>query len=434
VGTTGSLAGGASAGTGSAAAAAVRPPKRRSIGERVKEIVPESRLLNELMEAEARLETVAWRRQQAALEAVRVKSTRGQRTIRIIMSSRFSTPGPAYQLDEPTSAGAGGSGDPTPPHWIFRLEAHLLPLAGEATLRAGAASTGRARFSQLLRRVVVEDESGQVAEWERGRGHAGEIDGIELKRRGDREAQLRVLVWPDQGPPRYRLSADLAQLLGMASETRPRVLMALWQYVKLHRLQDPEDRKAIRCNPELARVLGAERVPFASLPLLVAEHLSPPEPVELRFTLTRPDGPHPHPHPDAVAEQAYDLLLDLEEPPQPLGAALRREIDALDDALSAHLTRLHELKLRRDFFLSFAFQPSRFLATLLHQQTRDYILMRSEATGRDPEEERHSSYYLQPLALDAVQQLCNASASASASTVPAPAPAPPPALPLPVLH
>jgi SWI/SNF-related matrix-associated actin-dependent regulator of chromatin subfamily D len=53
---------------------------------------------------------------------------------------------------------------------------------------------------------------------------------------------------------KYKLHARLAKLLGMHTETRPRIIEALWQYVKTHRLQDSQERDYINCDKYLEQV------------------------------------------------------------------------------------------------------------------------------------------------------------------------------------
>jgi len=57
------------------------------------------------------------------------------------------------------------------------------------------------------------------------------------------------------------LSAPLAELLdGETHMSRPQTVKRIWAYVKERDLQDPADRRQIRCDEGLKRVFGCERV------------------------------------------------------------------------------------------------------------------------------------------------------------------------------
>lgn len=58
-----------------------------------------------------------------------------------------------------------------------------------------------------------------------------------MKRPGDRDVKCTILLLLDHQPVKYKLHPRLAKLLGIALETRPKIVEALWQYIKTHKLQ-----------------------------------------------------------------------------------------------------------------------------------------------------------------------------------------------------
>ena len=81
------------------------------------------------------------------------------------------------------------------------------------------------------------------------------MDGFEVKRRGDSNVELKILLYLDQQPEKHKLSPLLSQLLDIHTDTLPNVIMALWQYIKSHRLQDADDRRIVVCDEKLVGVL-----------------------------------------------------------------------------------------------------------------------------------------------------------------------------------
>jgi SWI/SNF-related matrix-associated actin-dependent regulator of chromatin subfamily D len=80
------------------------------------------------------------------------------------------------------------------------------------------------------------------------------VDGFEIKRRGDQEVDLKIMIYLETTPEKHQLSPSLAKLLDIHTDTLSNVIMALWQYAKSHRLQDAEDRRVIVCDESLVQV------------------------------------------------------------------------------------------------------------------------------------------------------------------------------------
>lgn len=58
----------------------------------------------------------------------------------------------------------------------------------------------------------------------------------------------------DNNPVKFKLDSRLARLLGIHTESRPQIINALWQYIKQHKLQDPNEREYINCDKYFAQV------------------------------------------------------------------------------------------------------------------------------------------------------------------------------------
>lgn len=84
---------------------------------------------------------------------------------------------------------------------------------------------------------------------------------------------VRIVLDPDYIPQKYRLSPMLSEILDMKLETKPQVIMGLWNYIKVnvvwivqsmysilnicvqvHGLQDTDDKHTIHCDEQLQKV------------------------------------------------------------------------------------------------------------------------------------------------------------------------------------
>ncbi|KAL7919227.1 SWIB/MDM2 domain-containing protein [Trichoderma austrokoningii] len=71
----------------------------------------------------------------------------------------------------------------------------------------------------------------------------------------------------------YNLSKPLADVVGTNQLSRPQVVKALWDYIKAHSLQDPEDKRYIICDAAMKSVFGEDRIHMFTMNKLLSEHL-----------------------------------------------------------------------------------------------------------------------------------------------------------------
>eukprot|EP00569_Conticribra_weissflogii_P002114 CAMPEP_0171345612 /NCGR_PEP_ID=MMETSP0878-20121228/22088_1 /TAXON_ID=67004 /ORGANISM="Thalassiosira weissflogii, Strain CCMP1336" /LENGTH=334 /DNA_ID=CAMNT_0011849073 /DNA_START=87 /DNA_END=1091 /DNA_ORIENTATION=+ len=75
---------------------------------------------------------------------------------------------------------------------------------------------------------------------------------------GEKKAKKpKVKGKPGQQAP-YRLSSELAAVVGKPILPRPQVTQALWAYIRRNNLQNPEDKREILCDDALRAVMGGE--------------------------------------------------------------------------------------------------------------------------------------------------------------------------------
>ncbi|VEU34739.1 unnamed protein product [Pseudo-nitzschia multistriata] len=78
---------------------------------------------------------------------------------------------------------------------------------------------------------------------------------------------------PGLQPP-YRLSNELAEIVGTQILPRPQVVKAIWAHIKKHDLQNSEDKREILCDEKLKAVMGGEdRVTMFSMNRYITDHL-----------------------------------------------------------------------------------------------------------------------------------------------------------------
>jgi len=73
--------------------------------------------------------------------------------------------------------------------------------------------------------------------------------------------------------PPYRLSEDLALVVGAPILPRPQVVSRLWDYIKANGLQNPSDKREILCDDKLKTVMKKNKVTMFNMNQLITPHL-----------------------------------------------------------------------------------------------------------------------------------------------------------------
>lgn len=270
-------------------------------------------------------------------------------------------------------------------------------------------SSSSPKFSSFFRRITVSLDPNLYPEnpnivWENVRSPMP-VEGFEIKRKGDKEFTASIRLEMNYVPEKFKLSPSLIELLGIEVDTRPRIIAALWQYVKVKKLQHPSDPSVINCDPQLQKLFGGEKLKFSFISQKLSQHLSPPQPIHLEHRI-KLSGTSP------AGNACYDVLVDVPIPVQKEMAAFlantekHRDIDACDEAICAAIKKIHEHRRRRAFYLGFSQSPVEFINALIASQSRDLKLVAGEAS-RNAEKEGKSDFYNQPWVEDAVIRYLN---------------------------
>ena len=68
-------------------------------------------------------------------------------------------------------------------------------------------------------------------------------------------------------------SPELAAVVGEGTMARGEVVSKVWEYIKAHKLQNPEDGREIIADDKLRRVFGKDRVTMFEMNKHLAQHL-----------------------------------------------------------------------------------------------------------------------------------------------------------------
>ena len=69
-------------------------------------------------------------------------------------------------------------------------------------------------------------------------------------------------------------SEELAAVVGSGPLPRGQVVSKMWDYIRLHNLQNPENRREILADEKLKKVFGKDRVSMFEMNKYLAQHLT----------------------------------------------------------------------------------------------------------------------------------------------------------------
>ena len=69
-------------------------------------------------------------------------------------------------------------------------------------------------------------------------------------------------------------SEDLAAVVGAGTMARGEVVSKVWEYIKAHKLQNPDDGREILADDKLKKVFGKDKVTMFEMNKHLAQHLT----------------------------------------------------------------------------------------------------------------------------------------------------------------
>lgn len=361
----------------------------KQLQDRVAAILPESAMYTQLLEFESRVDAALARKKVDIQEALKNPPCI-QKTLRIYVFNTF-----ANQIRTiPKKPNA------EPPTWTLKIVGRILEDGVDPDQPAVVQKSSPLypKFSSFFKRVTISLDQKLYPDnhfilWENSRSPAPH-EGFEVKRKGDKEFTANIRLEMNYVPEKFKLSPALTEVLGIEVDTRPRIIAAIWHYVKARKLQNPNDPSFFHCDQPLQRVFGEEKMKFTMVSQKISSHLFPPQPILLEHKI-KLSGNSP------VGTACYDVTVDVPFPIQRELSALlanvekNKEIDTCDEAICGIIRKIHEHRRRRAFFLGFSQSPVEFINALIESQSRDLKLVAGEPS-RNAEKEHRSDFFNQP--------------------------------------
>ncbi|KAK1440948.1 hypothetical protein QVD17_06783 [Tagetes erecta] len=379
--------------------------KQKLSGKQLKErlmaaILPQSGLYTQLREFESRVDAALLRKKIDIQEAVK-NPPLVQKTLRIYVFNTFAN----------QSGTVSGNPNAEPPTWTMKIVGKILDeeMDPDQTGLMSKPNPMYLKFSSFFKRVsIILDQKlypdNHLIVWDSSKTSTPH-EGFEVKRKGDKEFNVKIRLEMNYAPEKFKLSPPLVDVLGIEVDTRTRIISAIWQYVKARKLQNQDDPSFFNCDSQLLKVFEEEKVKFSMVSQKILKHLSPPQCIHLDHKI-KLSGDSP------AGNACYDILVDVPLLAQKeLNALLAnrekiKEIEACDEAIFTTIRKINEHRKRRAFFLGFSESPVEFVDALIESQGRDLKLLAGDG-NRNAEKESRADFYNQLWVEDAVIRYLN---------------------------
>lgn len=302
-------------------------------------------------------------------------------------------------------------GEPT---WTLRVEGRFI-----ADNLATTYPVDQVKFSLFLLAISIDlipnehypqwtNSQQNVIEWrEDPRDKNAGFDGIDVKRQGmyDVECKIALLVKQHSPLPKFALSPQLAQFVGMQEATQQELMYTIWQYViykglfsnteamtkvpvvSLDIVPDEEEDQltVVRCDPVLKKLLGVDAFKFGDLYKILQPHCRPRQPMMVEYTVNTRKlttlG-------DVVIDIPIELPLNMSKQQQEVLEFNKRAfenltnadatIDQLNQKISQAIVGLQNANTREVFYRELSEDPAQFIDQWLRTQLETLKALKSD--------------------------------------------------------
>jgi SWI/SNF-related matrix-associated actin-dependent regulator of chromatin subfamily D len=259
-------------------------------------------------------------------------------------------------------------------------------------------------FSDCFRKVVIQLDPllfpgvDSTIEWIKDASPAVS-GGFEISRIGNKPCQVRITMYPDHSPARFKYSPELRALIGLTHETRAHALAAVHEYITSHHLLSGDQLDVVMTDHRLFPLLQVKSFRINELPALLETHLLPLDPLIFNHNIVLSGD-------SADSLSSYDTvlypMLGAMAPPSKLATELHavdEKVTAIDKKFDTRLQSYRTTQQEHDLFTAFSEAPIDTMKMLIATRARDYAAQHDKA---HIELMRRTRFYMDDWLADAV--------------------------------
>jgi SWI/SNF-related matrix-associated actin-dependent regulator of chromatin subfamily D len=306
-------------------------------------------------------------------------------------------------------------------NWVLRIQGKIMPV-----LESQPGGFFR-KFSYFFQKIQIKFDQNNFTkytdiEWNRSSGT--DTDGFEIKRecKMNETIKLKILFYLNTYTQECKVTGELANLIGIKQETRPKILYHVWQYIKINSLQDNDNPNIIINNKELRSLFKCDKMDITSLYPKLTDYIRPLDPIEIDYEIK--------PVEDWTSNQRlFDIVVNVDDPhfldisnflsnidnesllfPKNLffyknenqqktdklqtnTEKFYNKLQEIDRNMSDLNEKLKKHKYKHDFYEAFSKDPVKFVNNFLTQQNSLLKIMKEESSIIDARWDYNSSNY-----------------------------------------
>jgi len=140
-----------------------------------------------------------------------------------------------------------------------------------ALLQAQENSRSRPSRSGVVKKAALARRKKSPKKKSASKVKADDDSDVELDSDGQKKAVVRTGGFHKE----YHLSEPLVDLVEETKLSRPQVVKKIWAHIKANDLQDPSDKRQIRCDEKMQLVFKQDKVHMFTMNKLLGKHLYP---------------------------------------------------------------------------------------------------------------------------------------------------------------
>jgi len=376
----------------------------RSIPESVKEVCPEVELYERLVQQEKKIDHLVNRHKYKLFEELRqskhvksnavleinintiiqftqcTESVQDQTLVQFI-SEKINMPGMVPIINDPTNLEV---------FWETNIEGKLIFNEGDEN------SANQKKLSNYFKAMVIEvdrvayGDQMAIMEWHKEKNC--DFDQFKIRRFGlPKDIRLRILIELEHMPPKFRLTQQLADLLGLEVASKTTFVAAIWQYIIDNKLQSIQEPHLIELNEPLRNLLKITVLPISDLVTAFNPHLIKMEPLSIEYTIPRSAlenlsiDKHTFAIPvvykriemsteNAYADEIRNWISTLKT---------RTDLESIDSEIAKVLKCINQTNYSYNFFRSFSQDPISFFKDWLKNQQQSLQTIHQGITDID---------------------------------------------------
>ncbi|KAE9975147.1 hypothetical protein EG328_003431 [Venturia inaequalis] len=228
---------------------------------------------------------------------------------------------------------------------------------------------------------------GSVTNWS---ADGSNFDCLHFERKSDENINIKINLYRDESPERFRLSPDLAELCGgIAEGDRAGVMLNVWKYIRANKLYENEDARVVRCDHLMKKIFRMDAIQFNYVLDYVIPHLQPLPPITLHYTI-RVDSAYINATPKPSPYTIYDVSLLEDDPMRKVVAdtlihsnstiETLTTLSKLDENIAVVVQAITQSKAKHAFYEAMAKDPVAFLKRWISSQKRDLEVIMGESS------------------------------------------------------